>query len=247
MGSIEFVGIINNFFNTDVETNESTEIPENAHFVEDENWIDMLSPLNWFIVGVPIFVIILLIMAFKQRKNGIFNKEVKNDYNEKNKITGGTKRILVGALKRFFMVIIIFYIGFIIILPIHELLHCVAGALSGLDMKFGIDAQMFAGFAYSDEPMTKIQFLVMSLTPLIILGIIPLIIVFSTYPKKEKNYKKGLIYWILTCFIGCMIMSSCPDIIQSFNVIKNVPSNAIMENDYWYIPNDEIIKGKTNN
>ena len=105
-------------------------------------------------------------------------------------------------------------------------------------MKFGIDLQMFAGFAYTEEPMTKIQFLIMSLTPIIILGIIPLIILFITYPKKEKSFKKGLMYWILTCFTGCIIMSSCPDIIQSFNVIKNIPSNAVMENDYWYIPNE---------
>ena len=68
MGKIEFVGIINNFFYEETETKERTEIPENAHFIENENWIDMLDPLNWFIIGVPIFAIILFLMAFKQRK-----------------------------------------------------------------------------------------------------------------------------------------------------------------------------------
>ena len=238
MGKIEFVGIINNFFDTEMETEESIEIPENAHFIEDENWMDMSDPLNWFIIGVPIFIIVLLAMAFKQRKNGIFNKEVRKDYNEKNKITGGTKKILAIALKRFFMVIFLFIIAFFVLLPIHELLHSVAGALAGVNMKFGFDLQTLSGFAYTDDPMTKIQFLIMSLTPLVILSIIPLIILFITYPKKEKNYKKGLIYWILTCFIGCMIMSSTPDIIQSANFIKHIPNNAIIENDYWYIPNE---------
>ena len=238
MGNIEFVGIINDFFNEETETKESTGIPENAHFIEDENWMDMSDPLNWFIIGVPIFIIVLLAMAFKQRKNGIFNKEVRKEYNEKNKITGGTKKILAIALKRFFMVIFLFIIAFFVILPIHELLHSVAGALAGVNMKFGFDLQPLSGFAYTDDPMTKTQFLIMSLTPLIILAIIPLIILFVTYPKKEKSFRKGLIYWILTCFIGCIIMSSCPDIIQSFNFIKNIPSNAIIENDYWYIPNE---------
>ena len=237
MGNIEFVGIINDFFNEETETKESIEIPENAHFIEDENWIDMSNPLNWFIIGVPIFAIILFIMAFKQRKNGIFNKEVRKDYNEKNKITD-KRKILTTILKRFFSVVLIFMLGILIVIPIHELLHCIAGGLVGLDMKFGIDLVSFMAFAYTENPLTKVQFLIMSLTPLIILAIIPLIILFSTYPRKEKNFKKGLIYWILTCFIGCMIMSSCPDIIQSFNVIKNIPNNAVMENDYWYIPNE---------
>ena len=64
MGNIEFVGIINDFFNEETETKESIGIPENAHFIKDENWIDMLNPLNWFIIGVPIFAIILFIMLF---------------------------------------------------------------------------------------------------------------------------------------------------------------------------------------
>ena len=35
MGKIEFVGIINDFFNTEIETQENTGIPENAHFIEN--------------------------------------------------------------------------------------------------------------------------------------------------------------------------------------------------------------------
>ena len=238
MGNIEFVGIINNFFDEEAETKESIEIPENAHFIEDENWIDMVNPLNWFIIGVPIFAIILFIMAFKQRKNGIFNKEVRKEYSEKNKITD-KRKILTTILKKLFLFVLIFMLVlFIIVPPIHEILHCIAGALVGLDMKFGIDPVSFMAFAYTENPSTKVQFLVMALAPLIILAIIPLIILFITYPKKEKNFRKGLIYWILTCFIGCMIICSCPDIIQSFNVMKNIPSNAIMENNYWYIPNE---------
>lgn len=237
MGKIEFVGIINDFFNTEIETQENTGIPENAHFIENENWIDMSNPLNWIIIGIPIFAVILLIMIFKQRKNGIFNKEIKKEYNEKNKITG-TGKILREALKRFFMVIFIFLIGSILITPIHELLHCIAGALVGLNMKFGIDPQSFMAFAYTEDSVTKTQFLVMSLTPLIILGIIPLIVLFIKYSKeKNMDYIKGLKYWILTCFIGVIIISSSPDIIQSFNFIKNIPNNAIVEADYWYIPN----------
>ena len=105
-------------------------------------------------------------------------------------------------------------------------------------MKFGIDPQSFMAFAYTEDSVTKTQFLVMSLTPLIILGIIPLIVLFIKYSKeKNMDYIKGLKYWILTCFIGVIIISSSPDIIQSFNFIKNIPNNAIVEADYWYIPN----------
>ena len=71
MGKIEFVGIINDFFVEEKETQENTIIPEDAHLIKDENWVDMTNQLNWFIVSVPIFVIILILMVFKQRKNGI--------------------------------------------------------------------------------------------------------------------------------------------------------------------------------
>ena len=80
----------------------------------------------------------------------------------------------------------------------------------------------------------------MSLTPLVILGIIPLIILSIKYPKEKMDFKKGLKYWILTCFIGAMIMSCSPDIIQSYNYIKHIPNNAIVEEDYWYIPNEQL-------
>lgn len=80
----------------------------------------------------------------------------------------------------------------------------------------------------------------MSLTPLVILGIIPLIILFIKYPKEKMSYKKGLKYWILTCFIGAMIISCSPDMIQSINFITYIPNNAIVVEDYWYIPNKGV-------
>ena len=237
MGKIEFVGIINDFFNTEIETEESIAIPENAHFMIDENWLDMSNPLNWNLVSMPIFLIILIIMFLKQRKNGMFNKDIKNEYVEKNKITDKRKMILI-TLKQFLLIMFIFIFSTILIAPIHELLHCIAGALVGLNMKYGFDPQSFIAFAYTEDSLTKMQFLVMSLTPLVILGIIPLIILFIKYPKEKMDFKKGLKYWILTCFIGAMIMSCSPDIIQSYNYIKHIPNNAIVEEDYWYIPNE---------
>jgi len=237
MGKIEFVGIINDFFNTKMETEESVVIPEDAHFMEDENWVDMSNPLIWSIVSVPIFLIILIIMFLKQRKNGIFNKDMKNEYVEKNKITDKRKMVLT-ALKRFFLVIIIFIFATILITPVHELLHCIAGALVGLNMKYGFDPQTFIAFAYTEDSLTKIQFLVMSLTPLITLAIIPLVVLFIKYNREKMNYEKGLKYWILTCLIGTIIMSCSPDIIQSYNFIKHIPNKAIVEEDYWYIPNE---------
>ena len=236
MGKIEFIGIVNDFFGTEMGIEESTSIPpENAHFINEEDWIDMSTPLNWLIIGIPIFAIILITMLIKQRKNGLLNKEVRNEYKEehKSKSKGEMTKI---AVKRFLIVFILFFIALLIIAPIHELIHCIAGALFGLDMKFGIDPQTFIGFAYTEEPLTKFQFLVMSLSPLVILGIIPLIILFIKYPKEKMSFKKALKYWILTCFIGTMFMTCAPDMIESFNFIKNIPNGAIVEENYWYIP-----------
>lgn len=237
MGKIEFVGIINDFFNTDLETETSIEIPKNAHFIEEEHWIDMSNPLNWFLISIPIVVVILVVMFLKQKRNGIFNKDIRKEYMENNKITGA-KRILLTGLKRIFIVFLIFFVGTLLIIPIHELLHCIAGALVGLNMKFGIDPQSFVAFAFTEDSLSKIQFLFMSLTPLIILGIIPLLIIFIKYPKGKIGFIQGMKYWILTCFIGGMIMYCSPDMIQSFNFIKNIPSNSIVEENYWYIPNE---------
>ena len=243
MGSIEFVGIVNDVFNTELNVDERTEVPENARFIDEKNWIDMSNPVNWLVLSVPIFIIILVIMAFKQKKNGILNKEVREEYRRENKIKGKKKKILFG-LKGFFIIFIGFWIAALLVIPIHELLHCIAGALFGLNMKFGIDPQTFIGFAYTRDPMSKTQFLVMSLTPLVILGIIPLIIIFTKYPKEKMKFKRALVYWILTCFFATMIMSCSPDMIQSFNFIKNIPNNAVVVDDYWYIPNEEFAKLK---
>ena len=238
MGNIEFVGIINDFFGTEMEIKEGMSIPsENAHFINEEEWIDMSSPLNWLIISIPIFAIILITMLIKQRKNGLLNKEVKNEYKEKYKEKSKGEIVKI-AIKRFFIVFILFVVAGLIIMPIHELIHCIAGALFGLDMKFGIDPQTFIGFAFTEDPLTKVQYLVMSLSPLVILGIIPLLILFIKYPKEKMSFKKALKYWILTCFIGTMFMSCAPDMIESFNFIKNIPNGAIVEDNYWYIPND---------
>ena len=237
MGKIEFVGIINDFFDEEKETQENTIIPEDAHLIKDENWVDMTNQLNWFIVSVPIFVIILILMVFKQRKNGIFNKEIRKEHMEKNNVTD-KRKMLSTVLKRFFSVVIIFLVALIITAPIHELLHCIAGALSGLDMKFGFAPINFMAFAYTEDPLTKMQFLVMSLTPLVVLAIIPLIILFVRYPKEKVSFKKGLKYWILACFIGTIVITCSPDILQSYNFIKHIPNNAIVQENYWYIPKD---------
>lgn len=236
MGKIEYVGIINDFVNSEIET--SIEIPENAHSIDENNWIDAFNPLNYIMVGIPIFLIILLIMGLKQRKNGIFNKEVREESIKIHQVKG-RKKIILTALKRFGLIILIFGVGNILITPIHELLHCIAGALVGLDMKFGFDPQSLIAFAYTEDPLTKAQFLVMSLAPFVILGIIPLIILFAKYPKEKMNFIRALKYWLLTCFIGGLLMSCGIDIIQSYNYIKNIPNDAIVLEDYWYIPNNK--------
>ncbi len=239
MGNIEFVGIINDFFNTNrQETSSNIAIPDNAHLIEKEQWLDMMSPLNWFIFGLPILIIILSIMAVKQKKNGILNKNIREEYIESNN-KKGTKKIVLTALKYLCVSTLIPLIFSIMVIPIHELLHCLAGSLVGLNMKFGIDIQMAIAFAYSDDPCTKAQLLFMSLTPLFILGILPLLILFITYPKEKMTFKKSIKYWIVTFTIVMIIICGVPDIIESFNWIKNknIPYNAIVEDDYWYIPN----------
>ena len=74
-------------------------------------------------------------------------------------------------------------------MPIHEIFHAIAGAIFGADMKVGFIYQMFAAVAITSSKLSKMQYLILLLTPVTVLGIIPAILILLNYPKKIKNAK----------------------------------------------------------
>jgi len=127
---------------------------------------------------------------------------------------------------------------------VHELLHAIIGFIFGGNMKIGIIPG--GAVTITDTPMTKIQYLIMLLSPVILIGIIPSIILAIKYPSKTNtSFKTALISWFYMCMFLGMIFSASPDLISTYNVCNIIPNGAIMkqtnEGMIWYMP-DEIIK-----
>ena len=237
MGSIEFLGLLDDSF-----TFGNVNIPENANIFMGT--FENFNVLNWILFSMPIILIFVIIGIIKQRKYGILNREIRNKHKEeiinKYKLNTSKKQMLF-AIKQFFKVFITFYIIAIVIMIIHELLHAFVGMLLGGDMKVAIIPG--GAVTITSSAMTRTQYLFILLIPVIIMGIIPSIILALIYPKKIGNsFKKSFITWFFMIAFASMIFSASPDIISTYNIFKEVPKGAIMqqndENMYWYMKED---------
>lgn len=231
MGSIEFIGNMENFSFGQVN------IPQNAKILEG---LDNLNPINWIIFGLPIILLLLIPMIYKQKKYGILNKEIRKKWSEENikkyKLNNLKRQIKYG-FKQFIIFSSIVLIGSLLIgIFVHEFLHAFIGFLFGADMKVGYIPSLGIWCALTESPMTKFQLLCYVVAPILLLGIVPAIIVLFNYPKKIKNHLKA---WVLFLLFISIISSAFPDIIATYNICKNVPHNAIIVNDdnnsYWYM------------
>jgi len=214
-------------------------VPENANILESS--MEVLNPLNMLLFAVPIVLIILIPFIIKQRKFGLLNKEYRNKMQkeeiEKHNLNTVGKQAAFG-IKRFLLIFLLFFIFMsIIVTPLHEFLHAIPGAFFGADMKVGFMPQNLIAVAMTSSPLTKLQFLIVGITPIIVLGIIPAIVIAIGYPKKIKNPK---ISWILMCMCISMILSAGPDLVCTYNIMTNVPNGAIIQQTdnetYWYMP-----------
>lgn len=118
------------------------------------------------------------------------------------------------------------FIGVIIgllLLIVHELLHAIAFSKNAT-VYIGIMPKSLTAVALSSSPVKRNRFIFLSFLP-IILGLIPLIIFcFNSNDFKELN---GLLF-------GMSIMgmvSVYPDIYNVFNILKEVPKNATIQNN----------------
>lgn len=237
MGSIEFLGLLDDSF-----TFGNVNIPENANIFIGT--FENFNVLNWLLFSIPIISIFVIIGIIKQRKYGILNKEIRNKQKEENinKYNLNTsKKQMLFAIKQFFKVFITFYIIAIVIMIIHELLHAFVGMLLGGNMKVAIIPG--GAVTITSSAMTRTQYLFILLTPVITMGIIPSIVLTLIYPKKIGNsFKKSFITWFCMIAFVSMIFSASPDIISTYNIFKEVPKGAIMQQDdenmYWYMKKD---------
>lgn len=232
MGKIEMIGIIDDSYSFG-----QVNVPDDANVLKAD--IDNLNPINQLFFWLPIILCLLIPMIIKQRKYGLFNKEEQIKIKEENikryKLDTTGKKVGF-VIKEYLKIVVILMIVSLLSMPIHEIFHAIAGAIFGADMKVGFIYQMFAAVAITSSKLSKMQYLILLLTPVTILGIIPAILILLNYPKKIKNAKLA---WIALTACIIFIMTTGPDLISSFNIIKNVPNGAVMQqtdnNMFWYM------------
>lgn len=127
-------------------------------------------------------------------------------------------------------VIVIFILGRILTY-LHEFIHAIfypeeAEKTIWKDKKHG------AYFIYCDVAVTKIRFVILSIAPSIVLGIIPFFVWYSIAPLLETE-------WIVCIMVLTWMMTfmSMGDYANIFNAIIQVPKNAKIFNygmhSYW--------------
>ena len=231
MGRIEFLGLLDENFSFG-----KIDVPNNAHAFVGK--FDNFNILNWILFSLPIILVFILIAVNKHKKYGVLNKEKwKEESIAKYNLDTQKRKILFG-IKRFFKAYFLFFALSILIMVVHEFLHAFVGMCFGADMKVAIIPG--GAIAITSTALTRTQYLIMLLTPVILLGIIPSILLAILYNRERAtSFKNSFVAWFCMCLLCGMIFSASPDIISTYNVLNEIPKDAIMrqtdENMYWYI------------
>lgn len=124
-----------------------------------------------------------------------------------------------------------FLIGFIIAMPLHELMHAVCYPKEAT-VWVGLCIRKLEAYAISYYPLTRRRFIIMSLAPAV-LGLIPLI-GFICIPITMKPL---LTLCMVIAFFG--LLSPAPDYMDIVNVLRKAPRGAVIcdsqEGLYAYI------------
>ena len=119
-------------------------------------------------------------------------------------------------------------IGFIIALPLHELMHALCYPKQAV-VWVGLCLKKVAAYAISFHPITRKRYIIMSLAPAL-LGIIPLVL-FIILPITLKPL---LTLCIVSAFFG--LISPCPDYMDVIAVLKQTDKHNMIQaaNDGLY-------------
>lgn len=129
------------------------------------------------------------------------------------------------------MINLIAIITWIIMVFVHELLNVLAFP-KRMSTEVWFSVKYGTGFVIFNGEVSKYRFLFMSLLPNILLGILPLL-VWLIFPFKD-DFNSTFVFTL--SYIGAMI--GFMDYARSINVIRKVPSNAVISMSegilYWY-------------
>ena len=113
-----------------------------------------------------------------------------------------------------------FIIGFVVALPLHELMHAICYP-KGATVWVGLCLRKFAAYAISYCPLTKTRFTVMSLAPSL-LGIIPL----AVFIAAPVTMKPLLTMCIVPAIFG--LFSPAPDYMDIVSMLRHAPKGALI-------------------
>ena len=111
-----------------------------------------------------------------------------------------------------------FIIGFIVAMPLHEILHAICYP-SGVKVYVGIDMKKQRAYAMAFSPISKRRYIIMSLIPALT-GIASLL-VFVLSPVENKILNTLA---IIPAFMG--LISPAPDYLDVVKILRQVPKGA---------------------
>ena len=120
-------------------------------------------------------------------------------------------------------------LALVMIIP-HELIHA-SVCPKNANVSFWYSWKHMVAFIHCTDPMSKKRFIILSLLPNLILGIIPLIIWFFL---SESNPLNGL----LINYSTFIIILGIGDYLNVYNAVKQMPKGSITQmsgfHSYWY-------------
>ncbi|MDC7294441.1 DUF3267 domain-containing protein [Butyrivibrio sp. DSM 10294] len=213
MWNIEYKGVLKG----DIDTIASgKELPEGAvQFKEpDTTW-------EAFSIGTLILLPLILLMG------AISWLRLKADY------AGITKQALRSEMKSFVVAMGIFVALLIVSMWIHEYIHAVLFPRAAKKEVY-VAPSSGALFVYSEDYISKSRFVIMSLGPAIVLGILP----FAAWVILAQFIAVPVVLAVAVALYSiCMVFSAVGDIVNVYNCIRQVPDGAKVFNhgyhSYW--------------
>lgn len=113
----------------------------------------------------------------------------------------------------------------------HELIHA-AFFPSGATVFVGLIQNSFSAYAASTAPMTQAQFVVMSLMPIVVLGVVPFAAFLVTV---RDNAWHTAALWAFALF---GLIGGTPDVLNVATIVAQMPPGTVLQmsgfHAYWY-------------
>ncbi|MCL2767007.1 MAG: DUF3267 domain-containing protein, partial [Peptococcaceae bacterium] len=121
--------------------------------------------------------------------------------------------------------------AFIFLLP-HELLHAVCFGKKA-EVELYISLKDLVMFVISTKPISKMRFIMLSLSPSLLFGLLPLII-WTILPHNEVYSDHLFTFALFSVLFGV------GDYLNAFNAARQMPTGSMCQlsglNSYWFIP-----------